>query len=577
MQRTAILFTLALLAVALFGPTIGVTRAQTPTVSISDSFTRTLQNTWGNADQGGTYLLTGNPDFGVDGSAGTVAISNGIPRTASLSSTLTLNPNSTLRIRADKLPKTGVLVILLFVRRQSSGDMYMGRMRLFPDGSVRLQAARSISGLATYLGSEIKVANLQNRANTFLHLRMLVNGTNPTRIRMRAWADGQAEPTGWNYMVTDLTPSLQRAGSFSVRLKAARRVSNLPILLKLDDLLVTQANPTPTPVPPTPAPTQPPSRSIYWGAYLKGSTYGLSGDPPWNWQVVDRFESHTGKRMSILHFGQPWYHNGYFQPFPTTMMEKVRQRGYIPMLMWGSWDYCCGANQPTFQLAKITNGDFDAYLTQWATAAKAWGHPFFLELDVEMNGWWNYPWSEDLNGNQVGDFVKMWRHVHDLFVQVGATNVTWVWTPNIVQLTSRPLARWYPGEGYVDWLGVDGYNWGTDRNNVWQSFGQVFGYTYSQFLRLAPNKPMMLAQWASSEHGGSKANWISDALTKQLPKNYPQIKAVVWFNWDDGDPTLTWPIESSAGAQGAYAAGIASSYYATNSFANLNTSPIPPP
>ena len=33
-----------------------------------------------------------------------------------------------------------------------------------------------------------------------------------------------------------------------------------------------------------------------------------------------------------------------------------------------------------------------------------------------MNGWW-WPWSEQLNGNNPGEFVAAWRHVHDIFVQ----------------------------------------------------------------------------------------------------------------------------------------------------------------
>jgi len=585
------------------------------TTYASDSFSRTQADSWGNAETGGAYALSGAvADFDVNGSVGTLNTPAGTNRSAYLNSISLQDVDGTFRYKSNKVAVGGGQIVYLIARRASGND-YLARVRMPTDGTLRLQAVKEVSGVATVLGTEVVVSGLTQTANKFFRVRTQVMGINPTTIRIRAWADGQAEPSTWHYSISDSTAALQRAGAVGLRSFLAASATNSPVLFSFDDFLVTDngmpsptptpflptttlvpptltplpASPTPlpptptpvppspTPVPPTPTPTPLPSGSIYWGAYLKGSTYGLSGDPPWNWQVADTFESHTGKRMSILHFGQPWYHAGAFQTFPTSAMDMIRQRGYIPMLMWGSWDYCCGANQPTFQLAKITNGDFDSYLTQWATAAKAWGHPFFLELDVEMNGWWAYPWSEDLNGNQVGDFVKMWQHVHDLFVQVGATNVTWVWTPNIVQLTSRPLARWYPGAGYVDWLGVDGYNWGTDRNNVWQSFGQVFGYTYSQFLLLAPNKPMMLAQWASSEHGGSKANWISDALTKQLPQNYPQIKAVVWFNWNEGDASLTWPIESSAGAQGAYAAGIASSYYATNSFANLNTSPIPPP
>lgn len=91
------------------------------------------------------------------------------------------------------------------------------------------------------------------------------------------------------------------------------------------------------------------------------------------------------------------------------------------MITWGSWDYCCGTNQPKFSLKVIAGGRYDNYLNQWSKAAAAWGHPLFLRFDPEMNGAWE-EWSELVNGNRPGDFVKMWRHVHDIFVKNGATN-----------------------------------------------------------------------------------------------------------------------------------------------------------
>jgi hypothetical protein len=120
---------------------------------------------------------------------------------------------------------------------------------------------------------------------------------------------------------------------------------------------------------------------------------------------------------------------------------------------------------------------------------------------------------------------------------------------------------------------MDGYNWGTDYSNVWQTFNQVFAgswynanhNTYKELLAVAPNKPIMIGETASSEHGGSKASWITDMLVTQLPTQFPKVKAVVWFNWDNGDPALsTWPVESSASSIAAFAQGIAASYYASN-------------
>jgi hypothetical protein len=315
---------------------------------------------------------------------------------------------------------------------------------------------------------------------------------------------------------------------------------------------------------------------IYYGAYVPG---GVD-----DWSKVDGFEANAGKQLSILMFGYAWKSpvNGY-QAFPAQVLNKIRNRGTIPLVDWGSQRLGGDVNQPDFQLSKIASGAHDAFLIQWAQSAKRWGQPFFLRFDAEMNGWW-LPWSEQVNGNAPGDYVRAWRHVVDVFRQQGATNVTWVWCPNIQGPKSTPLASLFPGNDYVDWTCADGYNWGTDYGNSWTPFADVFkasrsnggNDTYALLQQLAPSKPMMIGETASSENGGSKSAWIADMLGTQLPTAFPNVKAVLWFNWNDDDPIKSWPIESSPAAQQAFRTGIASSYYASNQFGTITTSPIPP-
>src|SRR5262249_21209548 len=191
-------------------------------------------------------------------------------------------------------------------------------------------------------------------------------------------------------------------------------------------------------------------------------------------------------------------------------------------------------SQPPCALSKIIGGQYDSYLTQWAQAAKAWGHPFFIRLFHEFNGNW-VPWNETVNGNQPGQFVATWRHIHDIFTAVGATNVSWVWSPNIEAPTQTDLPGLYPGDTYVDWLGIDGYNFGTCSHGgtSYPSFDQVFRSTYNKLASIAPAKPIMIAEVAAEECGGDKGAWINDMLTVQLPNNYPRVSAVVWWNWNN--------------------------------------------
>jgi len=330
------------------------------------------------------------------------------------------------------------------------------------------------------------------------------------------------------------------------------------------------------------------SPRLYWGAYISGGTYGTNpatgqtySDPPWDMAAWDLFETHTGKKVSIFHWGQPWYATnewpqGYF-PFPADLATKVRSRGAIPMLDWSSFDLSAGSsnvNQPRFSLGSIIAGNHDAYIRQWATAAKAWGFPMFLRFDWEMNGNW-FPWSEQVNGNQPGQFVAAWRHVHDIFTAVGANNITWVWAPNIASNGSIAISTLYPGDAYVDWTGLDAYN----KYSTWQSSSALLKggavswlqNSYQQVLAVAPKKPMMLAEVASLEAGdggAKKAAWITDALTSAIPASFPAIKAVVWFNWN-ADAGSSFVIESSAPAQAAFRAAIGTSTYAANNFGSL--------
>jgi hypothetical protein len=312
-----------------------------------------------------------------------------------------------------------------------------------------------------------------------------------------------------------------------------------------------QSSPTPSITPPTTTG----GSGIYWGAYMNGSpTYtdlygGTWNDAPWDSNTWSTFESHAGKKDSLVQFGvgSPWLHdfNYFLTPF-----NRVVSAGEIPVV---------SMNTKTTPLRDIALGAYDSSIRTWMQQAAAWGHPFFLIFDVEMNGSWE-PYAPGQNGNTAADYVAAWRHVHDIATQSGASNISWVWCPNVDPNNMfTPYAQLYPGDAYVNWTGLDGYNKG---GNNWRSFGTIFGSSYSKLLQLAPSKPIMISQVASSEAGGSKAAWIADMLST-LPVNYPQIKAVSWFNWyfNESGTMQPYEIESSATAQDAFKTGIASSYY----------------
>ncbi len=269
--------------------------------------------------------------------------------------------------------------------------------------------------------------------------------------------------------------------------------------------------------------------------------------------AVSKFEQSVGKSLSLVHFAAPFADCSSspcsFYDFPDRLDGRHPQTRRDPLLQLElAVDSRRSSNEPDFQLSDVIAGTYDAYIRSFAEAASDWGHPFFLRFDWEMNGNW-FPWAEGVNGNQPGEYVAAWRHVHDIFTSVGATNATWVWCPNVDPGQEfSDLASLYPGDEYVDWTGLDGYNWGTNpvRPARWMSFDQLFGSTYHRIAdTIAPRKPMVIGEVGSTEYGGSKAAWISGNACRRAHRVPSRFAALLWFDKYVPGEDMDWPIDSS--------------------------------
>jgi hypothetical protein len=321
-----------------------------------------------------------------------------------------------------------------------------------------------------------------------------------------------------------------------------------------------------------------PPASLYWGAQIGDQMTGEAA--PWDMVPVHRFERITGKGLSLIEFASPFAEctdaGCTMTKFPQTPLENVRAYGAIPVFSWNSTSSPPSVDQPAFSLSVLLSGAFDSYIREFAIKAKEWGHPFFLRFDWEMNGFW-FPWSEGVNGNTDGQYVAAWRHVHDIFDSVGANNVSWIWCPNVDLFNSlTPLGELYPGNAYVDWTALDGFNWGHRAGSPgWQSFNQVFHRTYKRIVnKVAPSKPMMLTEVASTDKGGNKPAWIKDMLVK-IRHRYRKIRGVIYYDVDDRG--TNWPIEKRKQDGNAFKSGIRAGAYRPNEFGGIVNSPIPPP
>jgi hypothetical protein len=241
------------------------------------------------------------------------------------------------------------------------------------------------------------------------------------------------------------------------------------------------------------------------------------------------------------------FYKDFLQAPPIAEMNSVRARGAVPLITWEPWAWGGGTEQPAYSLDRIAAGDFDAHITQWGQALTAWGYPVQLRFAHEMNGNW-YPWAEGVNGNQTGDYVNAWRHVHDVVAATGAGNVSWVWSPNVPYYGSTDLAGLFPGVGYVDVVALDGYNWGTSASwSGWISPQDLFAPGIAQLRALAPGVPILISETASSEAGGNKAAW-NTGLVSYLAAQ-PDVVGFVWFHLQK---ETDWRINSSATSASAF-------------------------
>lgn len=323
----------------------------------------------------------------------------------------------------------------------------------------------------------------------------------------------------------------------------------------------------------------PPQLPRYWGGVISGEVYGEGrAAAPYDSKTWDTFEAHTGKKVGIVHYSDPWGEAGpIWDGYGAGASDKVHARAAIGLKSLGG---------PSTVLADVISGSLDAAIDAWAESARDFGRPFFVRPWWEMNGTW-YAWGQAKN------YVEAWRHLYSR-VKAIAPNATFVWCVNVIFAPpSDPFTggggNMYPGDEYVDWTGMDGYT-GQNPHKVlgFRTSKEVFLATYERLQEKAPTKPVMICETGCSEYaklGGApeppkKAEWIKSLLEHTVPYEMPNVRAVLWFNWNinEGGGRLDWQIESSESAQASFAEEIASSHYLPPAARRLSPlTPVPLP
>jgi hypothetical protein len=255
-------------------------------------------------------------------------------------------------------------------------------------------------------------------------------------------------------------------------------------------------------------------------------------------------EACLDRKLAVDHEYHKWD-----DAFPTAHEIDSASRGRTILLSWKAQLRSGGA----VKWADIAAGKLDSAIDSRAAAIKAFGAPVYLVFHHE-------PENDPANGS-TADFVAAWRHVHDRFARDDVTNVKWVltlmdWTFN--PLSHRNPENYYPGAAYVDYLGIDGYNWFGCRGDRWVSFGDVMTPFYGWSMEKA--KPAIVVEWGSTEDPSNptrKAHWIADAGA--WVKSHPNIVGLTYFNTP---VDCNWWVDSSPASIAAIAAMGADPYFA---------------
>jgi hypothetical protein len=258
---------------------------------------------------------------------------------------------------------------------------------------------------------------------------------------------------------------------------------------------------------------------------------------------VHAFQQLVGRSPSIV----MWYQSWSEPLFYSSQISMVAQDGATPLITWDP-ELTGGVGVP---LSQIVAGDYDTYIQAQAEAAASWHRTIYVRFGQEMN-LSGSPFGPGVNGNTPQLFIEAWRHVVRIFRTAGATNVKWVWSPNVDCAGKCPFKAFYPGDSWVDWVGLDGYNYAAVDDVPWMSFETIFQSSYNQLSALT-SKPIMIAETASTTLGGNKAAWITKALTQTLPTEMPLVRALVWF---DVDKETNWTVNSSPASLNAFRAAV---------------------
>jgi len=291
----------------------------------------------------------------------------------------------------------------------------------------------------------------------------------------------------------------------------------------------------------------PDNGQIYFGAFTDfgGSEDNVTGD-----SIMD-FEELAGKDIVWAYFSNNWI-DGI--TYPKDAIHTIHDMGIIPFVrLMPRSDLEQYHAEKTYSMQNIIDGVFDDQLRAWAADAKQDNIPLLIDFAVEMNGDW-FSWNGTYNGKDkkgYGDetyfdgperYRDAYRHIIDIFREAGVDRVTWFFHADIY---SSPDENWneakyyYPGDEYIDWLGISIYGPQHPKEDYWETFSEILADRYQSILDISQTKPIAILEFGVTDNHplGKKDAWLEDAFETILDNPYLDFQAISYWheNWEEQD------------------------------------------
>lgn len=289
-----------------------------------------------------------------------------------------------------------------------------------------------------------------------------------------------------------------------------------------------------------------PTAGVLFGAAMRSD---FSAPDGYKNEVLNR-EAQLGRNFDIVNHFYP-----FSTEFPRWQEAWDISLGRTPMISWNGTS-----------TTAINRGDYDSMIRTRARAVAALGAPVFMRWFWEMDG--------QINAAKAGtpaQYIASWNRIRGIFVAEGATNAVWSWCPNSWGFETGAAQLWYPGDGAVEWICADGYNWApTQTGTPWRTWASIFADAHS--FAAAHNKPLMVGEFGALERlPREKADWYTAA--RAAIKTMPNIAAIVAFDLlkfeADDNKWFVWNVDSSLSSLLSYMSWGRDPYFNTKSLLTL--------